>query len=215
MKESTRKVINLRKQGETYKEIEQKTGLSLGNISYLCNKYVPENTFIHRENDRKAKEAMPIKQMAAMRAGAVAYYENLRFEAKNKWALALKKVDHKKVYYMLGLYDGEGNHSGTEFRVCNSDPTIVAFIIEFLKEIEADYCLELYLHSSHNKNSCIKKWGLNFDKVRQYDSREQSRDYSATENYGTVQIRVKKPLGLREALREYSQIRFYRSTSFS
>jgi hypothetical protein len=204
MKESTKKVIALRKKGNTYGEIKNETGLAKSTISSICKKYVAENAFIYRDNVKKANGEIPAEQMAAMRAGADGYYKKLRETSKKRWLKALENIDSRQVYYMAGLFDGEGNHTGTGFEISNSDPSIVKFIIRFLQGIEADYKLSLYLHMTHDKKRCEEWWSLPFSVVRQYDTRKQSKDYSATENYGTVRIRVQKPLGLNEALKSYS-----------
>ena len=50
MKPKTKLVIKLRETGMTYSQISQETNLSKGNISYICNKYIPNDAQIYTSN---------------------------------------------------------------------------------------------------------------------------------------------------------------------
>lgn len=203
MKPMTERVISLRKSRMTYKQISQETGLSKGNISYLCNRYVPENPEICAANVQSPSKI----QLDAMRIAATEYYRTKRSVAVTMWKSKLEQLPEKMLYYISGLYDGEGNHTGTEFSICNSDQGIIERLVQFFAMIEADITISLYLHGTHDRETCVDHWAwFNIDSIYQYDVREQSRDYSATENHGTINIRVKKPLGLRDALHEMTPI---------
>lgn len=64
--------------------------------------------------------------------------------------------------------------------------------------------MDLYLHATHNREECVAFWGLPFSYIRQYDKRRQVKTNKTKENYGTVRVNVRKPLGLRPALHEFS-----------
>lgn len=200
MKETTKLVVHLRKQGKTYREIQSQTGLSKGNISYICRKHVRSNDALSIRNRRPGSS----ERMKELGRKAREYYERQKQKAIDDWTERLSFISPLRVSYMSGLYDGEGNHKGTEFRLCNSDKSIIDFVLSFLEELGAKVSTSLSLHATHDREACEEFWGLSFDSIYQTDSREQKRDYSATENYGTVNIRVLKPLGLREALGKFS-----------
>ena len=201
MKETTKLVIELRKKGKTYADIVKETGLSKGNISYICRKYIPVISKLQHKANRVVSE----DHLQKMRKCADAYYASKRQERKTYWASKLKTMPRDLVSYVAGLYDGEGNHSGTEFRLANSSKDIVLTFVKFLDLLEAPYTNELYLHSSQSKEKCLAYWDqLTISCVRQQDTRQQSRNYKAKENYGTIHTRVCKPLGLNEAVKDYS-----------
>lgn len=201
MKETTKQIIELRTVGKTYSEISSELGIAKGTISYTCKKYVLDNVAIV-QNNNNLRTYHP--DIIRMKAGAAKYYDKLRAVAKTKWAKRLATLPKEQVAYMAGLYDGEGNHSATEFAIANAAPEIVWAIRNFLETLGAKYTAKLAIHASHCKEDCIRFWDLTFSAVYQAKPRAQQRDYSAKENYGTVHFRVIQPLGLREAIHEYS-----------
>lgn len=199
MKPKTKRVIQLRESGATYAEICRDTGLSKSNVSYLCQKYVPVNSKIYTENRSKRDVKESVRKM---RIGADQYYTKKAEEMMVKWVSALARVPAGLLFYISGLYEGEGNHKGTEFSISNSDPVIINLFLKFIGILGADYAMSLQLHGTHNLKKCLDFWGLPFKAVYQTDTRNHVRDYSATENYGTVRVRVKSPWKLNAALRK-------------
>lgn len=193
MRTNVEKVVALRKSGATYKEIAKKIGLAKSSISNICNKYVKNNaSYIKRSCSNLEK----------MSAAADLHYKKQRVKAENKWKNRLESVDPIYIAYILGLYAGEGRKDSTEFRMANSNKTIISHFMHFLKGIGANFSLSLKLHSSQDKEECIDFWNMTFDHIYQRDNRKQRKSKSNKYRlyYGTVTVRVKEPLGLKEAL---------------
>lgn len=211
MKESVKRVIEMRLTGATYPEIAKATGAAKGTISYICRKYVPNNTHIYQTN-QKLIERVPTGQnhlhTAAAREGLRKYIENRRATLLQKWVEKIEKLDPVRVAYIAGLYAGEGVHwNSTMFSLSNSKKEIIIPFVSFLKDIGAEWVATLTLHMSQDSTTCVQFWAdvlPNIDYVRQYDSRSQKRDNTYRDYYGTVDIRVRKPAGLRAALQKVS-----------
>jgi len=204
MNDRMRKIISLRNEGKTYSEISKLLGINKSTISYTCNKYCGSNQDIVKKNFKKYNPLLTPEKQLKMQKKAKEYHKRKRIEAVEKWEKRIKRVDMYRRYYMAGLYDGEGNHKGTGFDITNSNSKIILFTINFLKDVDAKFKLTLYLHVTHNREKCLRFWNLPFDYIRQYDNRNQVRDYSNKENYGTIRVQTLKPLGLRDVVRNYS-----------
>jgi hypothetical protein len=203
MSQLTEEIIRLRKEGKTYNEIHSLTGTSKGNISYVCSKYVSDNNQLSTNNRRVHILKPHIR--TAITAGHKTYYDNLLNDCKSEWANKLKAVSDIKKAYILGLYMGEGNHSGTEFTLTNSNKEIVDAFISFLAEIQAEYKTSLTIHKSMDLTECINYWPFVLDYVYQRDNRNQKKSgYHKSGYFGTITIRVVNPYGLRDALFEHN-----------
>ena len=193
MRESTQTIINLRKQNKTYKEISNITKLSKSNVSYICKKHIPDNSIYIKSTDSKLTKGSKKAQD---------YYRNLRVERSEYWMKKLRAIDKCFLSYIFGLYVGEGRKGCTEFALSNSDKSVISDFIKFIRLLNADYSTSLTLRPSHDKTLCLSFWNITFDKVYTSDNRKQKKSNSNKykENYGTVNVRVKSPLMLRESV---------------
>jgi len=210
MRQASQQIVNLRLEGKTYKQIRDLTGAPKSTISNVCTKYVHNNNELRKEHQEALynNEEFKNTSLLNMKIGADKYYANLRTEAQNKWYNILQAhEDQTFIFYIAGLFDGEGTHSGNKIALSNSNILIVKSFIKFCSDIKAEYILDLYLHSTHIVIECERFWsshGITFNHIRQYDTRKQKRDMKYKENFGTVHIILKNPLGFREALSKYS-----------
>ena len=203
MKKTRESVIELRQSGRSYDEICAETGYSKGGVSYICRKHVASNTEIYKAN--RAAIEFTDSQLAAMRIGADKYYAKLKEKATSKWTRRLDQMPREFVCYIAGLYDGDGNHRSTNFDFSNSDMDIITCFVEFVNAAGCDFSMTLYLHKTHDKDECLLYWSpIVFDYVYQYDNRKQKSNREKRFNFGTVKIRVNKPLGLRDAVAKFS-----------
>jgi len=219
MKEIHRKILQMREQESTYEEICQETGLSKSSVSYVITKYFPRsrNQTIAAKNDRAYKQSDSFKEAQNVRHAAAR--ERYRSEHASLKALYLEKLrsfpDQYLVYYVAGLYAGEGSHHGTEFSFCNSDPALILAFLRLLREVlgfpEDRFTLRLALHKSMPTQECSSYWeevcGRPMDAINQHDARSQQKVHKHHKNrryYGTLHIRVREPNGLKSALRKYS-----------
>lgn len=194
MKETTKTIIDLRISGSTYSEIAILTGLSKANISFVCNKYILDN----RERIQKPKTK--------------GCYQSRRDKWKSKrearivyWTQQLSSLDISMVSYMSGLYDGEGCHTASTFSISNSDKNIILFCFKFFQLLGLATSCSLTIHKTHNETDCLNYWRpIHISSVYKKDDRNQKLNNNFRENYGTIRILVKRPLGLFEALRTFS-----------
>ena len=205
MREAIQQVLNLRKSGKTYAEIAKEVGRAKSTISAICKKHMSaESAKIYATNRAAAWNENKEAKLEAMRKAADAHYAATKISCIDKWRRAMSSVSPGLLCYIAGLYDGEGNHSGTEFNLTNSDKVLAFSFISFLRQIGCDYQTALYLHKSHNRIACEKWWEIKLDHVYSYDGREQknAKNNEVKENYGTLKVRAVKGNGIREALKE-------------
>lgn len=211
MKKLSQQIIELRIKGHSYNNIASLLNCTKSNVSYVCNKYVKNNQEMREILARTAYTKVSQESRHKARLAADAYYKNKRAECFAYWMSVLLSYENQVyISYMCGLYEGEGNHTGTSFSVSNSDPEIIKKILYFCHHIiKAPIIASLSIHASHDVQECVefwKKFNLQLDHVYQLDKRIQAIDHSYKENYGTVKIAVQKPLGLRDALLTYSPV---------
>lgn len=219
MKAIHRKVLQLREQGKSYAEICQETGLAKSTVSYVLQKYFPaaKNSRIERKNLRFYHQSKEFKEgQLARKQAAGEFYQRKHTGLKEKYLRLLRHFpDQCFIYYVSGLYEGEGAHKGTEFSFCNSDPLIIKPFLRFLREVlqfpEDRFSLRLMLHASMSREKCVLFWEETcqhvVDYTDQYDSRPQKKVYRHNKDrtfYGTITVRVKTPNGIKGALAEYT-----------
>ena len=212
-------VVQMRENGETYKEISQTTGLAISTISYVVNKHLPKNknAEISSRNDRAHKQTPAFKTAQKRRNDAAkAKYVKEHDNLKNDYLIVLRSYfDQRFVYYISGLYEGEGTHHGTTFDFCNSDAKLIQPFLKFIREVllfpEDRFSLRLSLPTSLAKEKCVSYWENlcehELQAVDQYDNRTQRKTYRHNKHrnyFGTITIRVKRPNGLKSALKAYT-----------
>jgi len=118
MKQLTEKIIDLRLRGKTYNEIKYQLQCSKGHISYVCKRYVNNNDLISAFNKKNMDRQ---DSLAKARHGARIYYANKLKECKKEYLNKLRTYpDQNFIYYICGLYEGDGNHYGRECNFTNS-----------------------------------------------------------------------------------------------
>lgn len=204
MKDTTKRIIELRQSGNSYRQIRKKTGSSMSNISYLCNRYVQNNLSLCKRYETNLKKLEKSERKAAV--GRYLYYEKQRQEMIKYWSKLLKTQPLAQTTYIAGLYDGEGLNGQTEFSISNCNRHIIMFIRKYLKQIGAKFTCSLYLHPTHPREQCYKHWRFKIHSEIRASPGKQKRgkQNKYKENYGTIKLRVKNPLGLKEALSKYS-----------
>ncbi len=217
MKTIHRKVLQMRESGKTYKEICQSTGLASSSVSYIVGKHFPKgkNAKISARNNRayKQSEAFTSAQRTRNEAAKEMYVQR-HAQLKYDYLRTLRKfLDQNFIYYVAGLYEGEGAHKGTSFDFCNSDPKLILPFLRLLREVlgfgEDRFTLRLSLHSSLPREGCVAYWegvcGHGIDAVDQYDARPQRKVHRHKETfYGTLTVRTRRPNGLKSALGGYA-----------
>lgn len=219
MKPIHRKVLQMREQEKSYSEIIQETGLSKAAVSYIITKYFPKqrNTQLIAKNSRAFYQSDDFKRAQKIRREAAdAYYQAEHDRLKSTYLLRMREFpDQAFIFYVSGLYQGEGRHTGTNVEFCNSDSTLILPFLCFLRRVlclsEKQFTLRLALHASLDKEECVRYWqdacDHAVDAVDQYDNRPQKKIHRHNKGdkfYGTLTVRVRKPNGLKSALKEYT-----------
>lgn len=218
MKEIHRTVVQLRQQEKSYHEIQAVTGLAKSTISWVLARYFPEkrNKNIASKLDRARgfSEEFQTGHRARYEA-AQRMHQEKRQQLCTEYLRRLREYhDQTLVWYVAGLYDGEGTHGDTSFDLANSDPCLIRSFIRLLRDallIERErYVIELYLHGSQDAKGCESYWSQHLhdhvDRVYQYDNRPQKKVHNHNHPrpyFGTLRIRVKQPNGLKLALQQY------------
>lgn len=212
----------MREQGKTYKEISEKTGLSKSSISWVISRYFPSGNqeLIYARNLRNSRTNPKREEhLERMRSAARNYYSDREQSAVRNWLLLIEShPDKELILFIAGLYAGEGNHQGTEFYLCNSDPYLINLFLCFLRSVlcleEERISIRLSIPLSIDRNRCVDFWvgalGRGIDFVDQYDGRPQKKEHlhnKHREYYGVLKVRVKKPLGIAKALRQVYPVR--------
>lgn len=189
------KAIDLRKQGYSYTDIKQKTGVSkstlslwLSDIPYKPNKIVRQRLIRAQKLSSLAKNK--IKYESVLRS---------KSEAKNE----IGEINLRELFFLgLGVYMGEGSKTHGSVRVMNSDPQIIKLMIIWFKRIfgltNENFSLRMHLYPDSNISKIKKFWseqtGLksqNFLKTQIDLRKNKSKNNKNKLPYGTVQLSVK------------------------
>ncbi len=212
------RALSLRAEGNTYRTITLETGLKKSSLSYLFSTRMPaENVSIASHNNKAASSVTAghlRRDHAKATAGRQAAARERRTEATERWTAILRQHPTQGfIHYIAGLYDGEGAKTGSVFKLCNSDPRIIAEFYRFCREAlglgSERISISIHLHTLMDRDICLAFWaGHNLNATafttdarqpRRPVSERQKRDY-----HGTITVAVMQPLGLREALAKYS-----------
>ncbi len=222
MKPIHRIVLQMREHEKTYAEICQETGLAKSTISYILKKHFPgvRNQKIKEKKMRELYRSDSFKEAQIRRnAAARRVYTNQHVKLRDAYLKKLQGFsDQSFIYYISGLYEGEGIHSGTEFSFCNSDPKLVSAFLLFLRKVlflpEDRFTLRFSTHSSFTKEEHDESYFMwqeicdhRIDYVSRYDTRPQKKVYKHHANrryHGTLTVRVTSPNGIKSALATYT-----------
>ncbi len=217
MKPIHRTVLQMREQEKTYAEICQETGLAKSTVSLIVRKHFPafKNDKIKAKKFREHCQSDDFKRLQAVRhAAAVRVYKLEHDLLRDSYLEAMRQFpDQGFLHYISGLYEGEGRHASTEVEFSNSNSKLIKAFLKFLREAicfpEEGIWLRLVLHSSMDRDKCVSHWTKickkDMSAVNCYDERPQAKVYKhKPDYYGTLTIRVRKPNGLKSALKEYA-----------
>lgn len=208
MTEKTKKILELRKAGKSYNQIQKELGVSQGNISYVCRKYFEDNNRVIKNlilknpntfNNKKAREkALQVNKKR---------HAKEKDEKINKWALLLKNVDEIKLATIAGMFECDGGHGATtkEFMFYNSDARLILTFVDFLNDINCDFYAYLVVHPTQNAEKAKSYWeklGIRIRSIQTIKTtKKQKKDNSERIYHGTIRLYVRRSTGLKEAFR--------------
>lgn len=199
--------------GESIKEISDKLKVPKSTVSYWCRDIVLSEKHLTR---------LIVKQREESKKGSLLYAEKLR-KSRIDREYNFKKEGRNQVgditkrdLQMLGiaLYWAEGYKNGnTEVGFTNSDPAMIALILEWFIKIygvsKKDFIFRLSINHSHEKREkkVIEFWTkyLNIDKSQftktSFIKSVSKKVYSNHENYfGVLRVKVRRAVNLRSKI---------------
>lgn len=148
-------VFELRKEGNSYNYISQKTGISKSTLSgWLFGvPYTPNQTTIERIGKARAASG---RVKAKMKIEST---ERAKEEARKE----IGGITKRDLFMLgIGIYIGEGAKTFDIVRVINADPKIIKFTIRWFEEVcglsKENFRIRLHLYPDNNIKQCIKFW---------------------------------------------------------
>jgi len=166
---------NLRKLGQSYREISEKLDIAKSTLSYWF-KDNPELADITRSNISRSKKIWSDNISRYNRLRSDEYIKN-RISEIDKYSSEIKPINKNELFALgMGLYLAEGGKSEKHnLRFANSDPSIVSMMLRFLREIcEVDQekiFARIHLYQEHKYEDSLLFWsiitGIEMDKFWQ------------------------------------------------
>ncbi len=189
------KVFKLRKEGNSYKYISEKTGISKSTLSgWLFDvPYTPNETTIERIGEARA---------ASGRAKARIKIESIE-KAGEEAKKDIGELTKRDLFMLgIGIYIGEGTKTHNIVRVINSDPKIIKFTVKWFKEVcglsTENFRIRLFLYPDNNVKQCIKFWSeISGIPIKQFqkthiDERKDKKIFKRGKlPYGTAHLGIK------------------------
>ncbi len=198
------RAIELRRKGQSIKEIAKKIGVSKSSASIWCRDIV-----LTKAQVKKLHESMVKGSYAGRMKGARMQYERRLkvIEAANINGRAeigsLSKRD--LLISFISLYWGEGSKKSRQFAINNSDSEMVKFIINALKKLwgikKERFVLTIGINEIHRgrDREVVNYWsrvtGIPKDQFRKtiFIKAKNKKHYdNFRKHYGTVTVKLKK-----------------------
>ncbi|MEK7140702.1 MAG: hypothetical protein AAB815_02850 [Patescibacteria group bacterium] len=148
-------VFNLRKEGNSYNYISQKTGISKSTLSAWLSSvsYTPNQATIDRIGKARAASG---RVKARMKMASI---EKAGEEAKKD----IGEISKRDLFMLgIGIYIGEGTKTHNIVRVINADPKIIKFIITWFEKVcglsKENFRIRLHLYPDNRVKQSVKFW---------------------------------------------------------
>ena len=165
--------------GMSIREIEAATGFSKATISKYCSGLRNNNKI--KTSNRAAALAIKRKwgkKRESVVASAIEFYEK-------------HKNDHRFKSF-VALYWAEGCKRSNSFALPNSDPGIIKFIYDYVRELGYEVYVCVSIYEQQNDDEVKKAWediGIPIHKIYKYKMRTQHRLYS---KHGVARVAARK-----------------------
>ena len=206
MKKLKEKVILMRKNGNSYSQIQKKLLVPKSTLSLWLKKLdisLEVKNKINQRGRTKSIEAL-VKRNKEQTVKAKFRAKELR----NKYSKDISSLQKNDIFFLgLGLYLGEGYKRGAEgskwkcVDIANSDPDIIILMMRFFRECcdvkEKDFRFYLSLHTRENESNVVDFWVVktgsnksNFIKTSFVQSKSSKYSYPKRLTHGTLHIRI-------------------------
>lgn len=145
----------LRRQGYSYKLIEEKLGISRSTMSYWFKDqpFIPNGEVLARMKNGPAKVGIQRHNARVQ-------------EIKIQREQGIKEIGHlsERDLWLLGIgiYIGEGSKSSEIIRVSNADPAVIRLAVKWLQETcgltANNLAVRLHLYPDNDEEGCLQYW---------------------------------------------------------
>ena len=206
-------VQKMRRGGASIKDIEKKLHINRGTVSYWCRDILLSAKQIEILRKRQKREGIKalLRSAEKKRAERLTRVEQFNIMGKKD----VGKLTTRDLFLVgLSLYWGEGYKKGNEeFGFTNSDPSIIKFIIKWLKEIyninRDDLILRISINHVHKSRSqalihfWLKETGVSseqFTKTSFIKTKSKKIYENHNQHFGTLRIKVRRGTNLRRRI---------------
>ena len=195
------KAVQLRLQGNTYKEIHEQLGVAKSTLHHWFSKNINKDIEekIKKKNYKIGKQKIII--INKQRSIKTKLAED---KSQHKYSKQILKINKESLFWLgLGLYLAEGSKTGRWKSVFyNSNPALNQIMIKFFREIcevnENNIHIQLVLHENIKENTAKQYWSRvlkvpqsNFYKASYVTSRSSKGKRPKNRlPFGTVQIAI-------------------------
>lgn len=206
MQSLKQQAIQLRKQGNSYLQIQQAIQVSKSTLSLWLRDVEISSSLkekIFQRGRKKSIEAL-IKRNKEQTVKAREKSQEIR----SKFSKEITQIHEKELFFLgLALYLGEGYKRGADgakwkcVDIANSDPDVIVIMMRFFRECclvkEKDFRIFLSLHDKAQEKESIEYWiqktklkKENFIKTSFVQSSSSKFKYPKRLTHGTIHIRI-------------------------
>ncbi|MDP2910043.1 MAG: helix-turn-helix domain-containing protein [bacterium] len=202
------KAIELRKKGESIKEIAKKIGIAKSTVSLWCRDIKLTDKQINDLHQR-----MVMCGYKGRMIGARAQYNQRIEKIKQFKDQGIKEIgtlsNRELMIACVALYWAEGSKKIRTFSFCNSDPDMVKFFIKFLKDVlyikieRLRPWIGINIIHEERVNEVMEYWSKitgipknQFTKTILIKAQNKKKYSNFPVHYGTISIRITKSASL-------------------
>ncbi|MBU1255434.1 hypothetical protein KKE74_01450 [Patescibacteria group bacterium] len=209
------KAEELRKQGQSIKEIAKKLKVSKGSVSLWCRDIKLTKKQIKKLEQRMIKGGHKgrLKGAKVMKERRLERIKCLKKEALKE----IGSINKRDLFVIgIGLYWGEGSKTDNKISFHNSDPMIIKFIMRWFKECfqlpKERFTAYVIINEIHkNRLDKVEKYWSKITKIPSNQFRKtvltrvkNKKVYANFNNhYGTLVVRITKSSGLFYKIQGY------------
>lgn len=207
-------LIKDRQNGLSIMELSLKYNLSKSTVSLICKKVVMSKTIINKRK-RRWYELNILSRKKAIEKNKSNRVERVKREKYIGSNIVGELSNRDLLVVGISLYWAEGSkkETGAGFNFINSDPNMILFMNNWLKNVinikKQDICFNLVINSSHKsrEDQILKFWSNLLDLEIQdfgntvFINTKYKREYKNHQDYtGMIRIKVKKSSWLRRRI---------------
>ncbi len=160
------KALDLRKEGLSFREIEQRLSVSKGSLS----RWLRDVPFVPREEIRNRRRLSSIRNGQILKNRKIERVSSIRNQAKEE--IATLASNELKLLGAMAYWTEGSKTNDSLVKFTNSDPRFIKFALKWLREIcrvhEDKFRMHIRVHDDLNKAEIEKYWsnltGISLDR---------------------------------------------------